>query len=55
VCAAKTAPKACGIDLIETLIVDGEDKLVVAICEIDGSTEIEYFIRVTGNVDAIAS
>ena len=51
--AARTAPKACGIDLIETLVLDGEDKdrLTAAMREIGTSNNKPFFIRDAGNVD----
>jgi len=52
--AARTAPKACGVDEIETLIVDGEDKdkLSAAMREIGEESGLAFFIRDAGNVDA---
>ncbi|MDR3119928.1 MAG: DUF2148 domain-containing protein [Clostridiales bacterium] len=52
--AARTAPKACGIDAIETLVLDGEDKdkLTAAMREIGGETDRAFFTRDAGNVDA---
>jgi len=52
--AARTAPKACGIDLIETMILDGEDKdrLTAAMREIGTEDDRPFFIRDAGNVDA---
>lgn len=51
--AARTAPKACGIDLVETMVLDGEDKdrLTAAMRE-TGALGDEFFIRDAGNVDA---
>ncbi|MCL2391554.1 MAG: DUF2148 domain-containing protein [Oscillospiraceae bacterium] len=51
--AARTAPKACGIDLTETMILDGEDKdrLTAAMREIGGGGD-SFFFRDAGNVDA---
>jgi len=54
-CAAtRTAPKACGVDEIETLVVDGEDKdkLSAAMCEIGQEPGLSFFVRDAGNVDA---
>ena len=50
--AARTAPKACGIDLIETMVLDGEDKdrLTAAMRGI-GSGSNEFFMRDAGSVD----
>jgi len=53
--AARTAPKACGVDAIETLVVDGanKDKLTAAMREIGGeSSDKAFFIRDAGNIDA---
>ena len=52
--AARTAPKACGIDLIETIIFDGEDKdkLTAAMREIGTENDRPFFIRDASNVDA---
>lgn len=52
--AARTAPKACGIDNLDTLILTGEDKDAVTaemrrIAELDGD---RFFIRDAENVDA---
>ena len=51
--AARTAPKACGVDLVETMVLDGEDKdkLTAAMREI-GAGGDTFFIRDAGNVDA---
>ena len=51
--AARTAPKACGIDMIETMILDGEDKdkLTAKMKEL-GKAGDTFFIRDAGNVDA---
>ena len=53
VAAARTAPKACGIDTIETLIVDGEDKARIAdeMRRIGDSLNSAHFVRDAGNVD----
>ena len=52
--AARTAPKACGIDLIETMVLDGEDKdrLTAAMRKIGTDDGKTFFIRDAGNVDA---
>jgi len=52
--AARTAPKACGIDLIETMVLDGEDKdrLTAAMRQIGKDNNRPFFIRDAGNVDA---
>ena len=51
---ARTAPKACAVDEIETLILDGEDKdkLTAAMRELGTSLNKPFFIRDAGNVDA---
>ena len=51
--AARTAPKACGVDLIETMILDGDDKdkLTAAMREIGKESNRPFFIRDAGNVD----
>ena len=51
--AARTAPKACGIDLIESMIIDGEDKdrLTAAMRQIGEEDDKPYFTRDAGNVD----
>jgi len=50
--AARTAPKACGVDLIQTMILDGEDKdkLTATMREI-GAARDKFFIRDANNVD----
>ena len=52
--AARTAPKACGVDLIETLVLDGADKdrLTAAMREIGADSDRPFFIRDAGNIDA---
>ena len=52
--AARTAPKAYGIDLIETMVLDGEDKdkLTAAMREIGTDSDRPFFIRDAGNMDA---
>ena len=52
--AARTAPKACGVDCIETLVLDGEDKdkLTAVMREIGKAQGKAFFIRDAGNVDA---
>ena len=52
--AARTAPKACGIDLTETMILDSEDKdrLTAAMREIGTENDKPFFIRDAGNIDA---
>ncbi len=51
--AARTAPKACGIDTLDSAILTGEDKAALSaemrrIAELDGDT---FFIRDADNVD----
>jgi uncharacterized ferredoxin-like protein len=52
--AARTAPKACGIDLIQTMVLDGENKnrLTAAMRELGTENDKPFFIRDAGNVDA---
>jgi len=52
--AARTAPKACGIDLTDTLVLDGEDKdrLTAAMREIAKEQLRATFERDAGCVDA---
>jgi len=52
--AARTAPKACGVDAIHTLILDDEDKdkLTAIMREIGEKTGRKFFIRDASNVDA---
>jgi len=51
--AARTAPKACAVDAIETLALDGldKDKLTGVMREMRTADEA-YYIRDAGNVDA---
>lgn len=52
--AARTAPKACGIDRMETAIVIGEDKdkIAEAMRDIAEKSQKEFFARDADNVDA---
>jgi len=52
--AARTAPKACGVDAIETLVIDGEDmkRLTEAMREIGREQDAEFFLRDADSVDA---
>jgi len=52
--AARTAPKACGTDLVDTMVLDGvdKDKLTAAMREIGVEEDRPFFIRDAGNVDA---
>ena len=52
--AARTAPKACGIDLIETIVLDGADKdrLTSTMRKIGTDTNRAFFSRDAGNLDA---
>ncbi|MCL1846370.1 MAG: DUF2148 domain-containing protein [Coriobacteriia bacterium] len=52
--AARTAPKACGIDLVDTLVLGDDDKsaLTTAMREIGTSEDRPFFIRDAGNIDA---
>jgi len=51
--AARTAPKACGIDLTDSIILDGEDKdrLTAMMREMGEERGMPFFIRDAGNVD----
>ena len=51
--AARTAPKACAVDMMHTLILDGEDKrkLTDAMRELGAQWNESYFIRDAANVD----
>jgi len=53
VAAARTAPKGCGIDHLELLIVEGEakDKLADEMKKIADETGVAFFGRDSGNVD----
>ena len=50
----RTAPKACGIDHLETAIIIGEDKdsLAAEMRKFGSYSKDEFFIRDAGNVDA---
>jgi uncharacterized ferredoxin-like protein len=51
--AARTAPKACGIDMVETMVLDGGDKdRLTAVMREIGAARDKFFIRDAGNVDA---
>lgn len=52
--AARTAPKACGIDLIATVVLDGEDKdrLTATMRQLGEENGKPFFIRDAGNIDA---
>ena len=51
--AARTAPKACGVDLIHTMVLDSGDKarLTAAMRKIGEGSDKPFFIRDAGNVD----
>ena len=51
--AARTAPKACAVDLIETITLDGDDKdrLTAAMREIGAEKNKPFFIRDAGCID----
>ncbi len=53
VAAAKTAPKERGINSLETLVVDGEDKYLLAaeMRNIGNETKQEYFLRDADNIE----
>ena len=52
--AARTAPKACGIDHMDTAVLTGEDKKKVAdeMRRLGETIPAPFFIRDAGNVDA---
>lgn len=52
--AVRTAPKGCGVDNLETRLIDGEekDKLTAQMRKITDETGESYFARDAGNVDA---
>jgi uncharacterized ferredoxin-like protein len=52
--AARTAPKACGIDATDTLVLDGKDKddLTAAMRELSVEMDKPFFARDAGCVDA---
>ncbi|MCL2707137.1 MAG: DUF2148 domain-containing protein [Dehalococcoidia bacterium] len=51
--AARTAPKACGMDLIEAVVLDGDDKSrLSAVMREIGVGNKAFFIRDAGNIDA---
>jgi len=53
-CAAiRTAPKACGIDHLETAVITGEEKdaLTAEMRRLGGLNEDDFFVRDAGNVD----
>lgn len=54
VAAAVTAPKGCGIDNIEVVILDGEEKDILAghMRDIGNETGEDFYIRDAGNVDS---
>ena len=51
--ASRTAPKACGIDATDTLILDGSDKDALAdkMRELAKTPGMEFFARDAGNID----
>jgi len=51
--AARTAPKACGVDVIEVLVLDGgdKDKLTTVMRKIGTAMKKTFFHRDAGNVD----
>jgi uncharacterized ferredoxin-like protein len=53
VTAARTAPKARGIDNIETMILDGEekDRLAAEMRKLGAALDYPIFVRDAGNVD----
>jgi uncharacterized ferredoxin-like protein len=52
--AARTAPKACGTDHMDTAVLTGDDKAKVAdeMRRLGKEFDAEFFIRDAGNVDA---
>ena len=52
--AARTAPKACGIDHMDTAVLTGEDKtrLAAEIRRLGKDLDAPFFVRDAGNVDA---
>ena len=52
--AARTAPKAKGVDNIATMVLDGDEKdqLTTEMRSIAKETELEFFERDAGNIDA---
>jgi uncharacterized ferredoxin-like protein len=55
ICAAsRTAPKACGIDMTDSIVLDGEDKdrLTAAMREMAQEKSMPFFTRDAGNIDA---
>ncbi|MDR1571321.1 MAG: DUF2148 domain-containing protein [Clostridiales Family XIII bacterium] len=52
--AARTAPKGCGVDEIETLILDGAEKDALAdeMRKIAGENGTPFFERDAGNIDS---
>ena len=51
--AARTAPKACGVDILDTAVLTGEDKDAVAnkMRELAGENGDSFFVRDAGNLD----
>lgn len=51
--AAKTAPKGCGVDNVEVVILDGAEKDALAeyLREIGNERNIEFFVRDAGNIN----
>ena len=52
--AARTAPKACGVDNVETVILDGaeKDELAAYLRKIGEERNIEFFVRDAGNLES---
>lgn len=50
--AAKTAPKSCGADTLETVVLDGADKedLADIMCELARETGMDFYRRDAENV-----
>ena len=52
--AARTAPKASGLDKIEILVLDGKEKdeLAAALSKAGRERNIDFFVRDAGNIEA---
>ncbi|MDR3071964.1 MAG: DUF2148 domain-containing protein [Clostridiales Family XIII bacterium] len=52
--AARTAPKACGVDITDTLVLDGsdKDKLTAEMRKLGQRPDNAFFLRDADNVDA---
>jgi uncharacterized ferredoxin-like protein len=54
VAAARTAPKGCGIDNLELLIIDGDekDRISAELRRITRETGVDFFARDAGNLES---